>query len=233
VDDVVHLDLMLHDTLAPATGGAHDEVFFSARLDNLAMCHAGVQAIVRAAEAGDAAGLSPVLALFDHEEVGSQSTTGAESHFLPRVLERIARRGGRAYDEHPRVLASSLCLSADMAHAVHPNYESRHEARHKPVLNGGPVLKRNAQQRYATSARTATLVEELGRKNDVPLQQYVNRTDLPCGSTIGPITSTLLGVATADIGNPMLSMHSCREMAGVDDPALMERLMTAFFAVKD
>jgi len=231
--DVVHLDLMLHDTLAPAHGGAHDEVFFAARLDNLAMCHAGVQSVMRAAEPAESGALSPVLALFDHEEVGSQSATGAESHFLPRVLERISRRGGRPYDEHARVLARSLCLSADMAHAVHPNYESRHEPRHKPVLNGGPVLKSNAQQRYATSARTATIVEELCRVLQVPLQHYVNRTDLPCGTTIGPITSTLLGVATADVGNPMLSMHSCREMAGADDPAMMERLMTAFFRVED
>jgi aspartyl aminopeptidase len=116
-----------------------------------------------------------------------------------------------------------------MAHAVHPNYESRHEPRHKPMLNGGPVLKVNAQQRYATSARTATLVEDLCRKLEIPLQQYVNRTDLPCGTTIGPITSTLLGIPTADVGNPMLSMHSCREMAGAKDPGLMERLMGAFF----
>ncbi len=228
--DVVHLDLMLYDTLAPATGGAHDELLFSARLDNLAMCHAGVQALARVA--GTATGeLSPVLALFDHEEVGSQSATGAESYFLPRVLERLSRRGGRPFDAHARALARSLCLSADMAHAVHPNYESRHEARHKPALNGGPVLKVNSQQRYATSARTATVVEELCRLHQIPLQHYVNRTDLPCGSTIGPITSTLLGVATADVGNPMLSMHSCREMSGVNDPAMMERLMAAFFAV--
>jgi aspartyl aminopeptidase len=229
VADVAHVDLMLHDTLGPALGGAHDELLFSARLDNLAMCHAGVRAL--AAHAGVFAGdLCPVLALFDHEEVGSQSVTGAESYFLPRVLERISRRGGGAFDDHARALARSLCLSADMAHAVHPNYESRHEPRHKPALNGGPVLKLNAQQRYATSARTAALVEELCRVHHIPLQQYVNRTDLPCGSTIGPITSTLLGVPTADVGNPMLSMHSCREMAGVDDPAMMERLMGAFFA---
>ena len=226
--DVVHLDLMLYDTLAPATGGAHDELLFSARLDNLAMCHAGVSALVLAAEA--AGECAPVLALFDHEEVGSQSATGAESNLLPRALERISRRKGRGFDEHARGLARSLCLSADMAHAVHPNYESRHEPRHKPVLNGGPVLKVNAQQRYATSARTATIVEELCRQQQIPLQHYVNRTDLPCGSTIGPITSTLLGVPTADVGNPMLSMHSCREMAGVDDPAQMERLMSAFFS---
>lgn len=225
--EIVHLDLMLYDTLAPARGGAHDEFFFSARLDNLAMCHASVVSIAGVSAADG--GLCPVVALFDHEEVGSQSATGAESHFLPRVLERLSRRGGRTYDEHARTLARSLCLSADMAHAVHPNYESRHEPRHKPMLNGGPVLKVNAQQRYATSARTATLVEDLCRRLDIPLQQYVNRTDLPCGTTIGPITSTLLGIPTADVGNPMLSMHSCREMAGAKDPVLMERLMGGFF----
>ncbi len=229
IADVVHLDLMLHDTLAPARGGAHDELLYSARLDNLAMCHAGVSALGRAASTSVGM-VSPVLALFDHEEVGSQSATGAESYLLPRVLERISRRGRRTFDDHARALARSLCLSADMAHAVHPNYEARHEPRHKPAINGGPVLKVNAQQRYATSARTATIVEELCRVHQIPLQHYVNRTDLPCGSTIGPITSTLLGVPTADVGNPMLSMHSCREMAGVDDPAMMERLMGAFFA---
>jgi len=226
--DIVHVDLMLHDTLPPARGGAHDELIFSARLDNLAMCHAAVRSIGLAV---DDSALCRVVALFDHEEVGSQSATGAESHFLPRLLERISRRGGRSYDEHARALARSLCLSADMAHAVHPNYDSRHEPRHKPVLNGGPVLKSNAQQRYATSARTATVVEELCRELAIPLQHYVNRTDLPCGSTIGPITSTLLGIPTADVGNPMLSMHSCREMAGADDPAAMEQLMVGFFGV--
>jgi len=230
--EIVHLDLMLHDTLAPALGGAHDELVFSGRLDNLAMCHAATRALAQVAASGAPGGLCPVVALFDHEEVGSQSVAGAESSFLPRVLERLSRRGGRSFDEHARVLGGSLCLSADMAHAVHPNYESRHEPRHKPVLNGGPVLKVNAQQRYATSARTATLVEELCRANDLPLQHYVNRTDLPCGTTIGPITSTLLGVPTADVGNPMLSMHSCREMGGAADPAIMERLMGVFLAVE-
>jgi aspartyl aminopeptidase len=229
VADVVHFDLMLYDTLPPARGGAHDELFFSARLDNLAMCHAAVVSIAAVRSAG---ALCPVIALFDHEEVGSQSATGAESHFLPRVLERLSRRAHGGYDQHARALARSLCLSADMAHAVHPNYEARHEPRHKPRLNGGPVLKANAQQRYATSARTASLVVDLCQNLDIPLQHYVNRTDLPCGSTIGPITSALLGIPTADVGNPMLSMHSCREMAGAEDPVRMERLMGGFFTLE-
>jgi len=226
---VVHVDLMLHDTLPPARGGAHDELLFAARLDNLAMCHAGLRAIARVPAEAEGGSIAAVLALFDHEEVGSQSATGAQSYLLPRILERLSRRRGASFDAHARALASSFCLSADMAHAVHPNYDSRHEPRHKPVLNGGPVLKENAQQRYATSARTAGMVEDLCRRLDLPLQRYVNRTDLPCGSTIGPITSTLLGIPTADVGNPMLSMHSCREMAGTEDPARMERLMGGFF----
>jgi aspartyl aminopeptidase len=230
VADVVHSDVMLYDTTPAALGGAHFEFIFAGRLDDLAMCHAGVRALVATAAAGTT-DVCPVLALFEHEEVGSASVTGAGSSVLPRVLERISRRQGQSFDEHARALARSLCMSADMAHAVHPNHEGRHEPRHKPVLNGGPVLKVNAQQRYATSARSAAIVEGLCDSLDVPLQQFVNRTDLPCGSTIGPTLSTLLGMPTVDVGNPLLSMHSCREMGGTKDPALMERLMTGFFAL--
>jgi aspartyl aminopeptidase len=117
-----------------------------------------------------------------------------------------------------------------MAHAVHPNYASRHEPRHKPKLNGGPVIKTNAQQRYATTAQTAAMFAELCRAEGVPVQHYVVRTDLPCGSTIGPITATLLGIPTVDVGNPMLSMHSAREMAGSRDPELMTRVLTRYLA---
>ena len=228
--DIVATEWMLFDTLAPALGGAHQELIYSARMDNLAMSHAAIVALGRAAQDVEASdGIVAVAALFDHEEVGSQSAYGAESAMLPRILERLSRRRGRSFDEHARALARSVCLSADMAHAVHPNYESRHEPRHKPVLNGGPVLKRNAQQRYATSARTGAFFLELCAELEVPVQEYVNRTDLPCGSTIGPITSTLLGVPTADVGNAMLSMHSAREMAGADDPETMTRVLTAFY----
>jgi aspartyl aminopeptidase len=120
-----------------------------------------------------------------------------------------------------------------MAHAVHPNYEGRHEARHKPVINGGPVLKVNAQQRYATSGGSAALFRDLCQRVEVPMQHYAHRTDLPCGSTIGPIASTLLGIRTVDVGNPMLSMHSVRELGGAKDPALMTRVLTAFYGAPD
>lgn len=236
-DLVLAEDLMLFDTLRPALGGAREEFLFSARLDNLAMCHASVSALLDAIErepgAIDAEGLVPIAALFDHEEIGSESVNGAHSGALPRLLERISRGRGASDDDHARTLAASLCVSADMAHAIHPNYPDRHEARHRPVLNGGPVIKVNAQQRYATSAVTAALFAELGRKVDAPIQHYAHRTDLPCGSTIGPIASTLLGIRTVDVGNPMLSMHSCREMAGTKDPETMTRVLAAFYAARD
>ena len=227
--DIVNLDLMLYDTVAPTLGGAKEELVFSARLDNLAMCHAATTALIDAAAAAAGTDLVPLAALFDHEEVGSQSATGAESAFLPRVLSRLVAARGGSLDDEARAMSASLCVSADMAHALHPNYVERHEARHRPVLNGGPVLKVNAQQRYATSGRTAAIFTELCRAAEVPLQHYAHRTDLPCGSTIGPITSTLLGIPTVDVGNPMLSMHSCRELAGAKDPELMTRVLTRFF----
>ena len=230
---IVGTELMLYDVVRPTLGGRSRELVFSARLDNLGMSHAAIRALIDAAPAAAADDLVPVAALFDHEEVGSESAYGAHSGFLPRALERIILGRGGSREDYHRALAGSLCVSADMAHAVHPNYESRHEARHKPVLNGGPVIKINAQQRYATSGGTAALFRDLCARADVPVQHYVNRTDLPCGSTIGPIASTLLGIRTVDVGSSMLSMHSVRELAGAKDPAMMTRVMTAFYGCPD
>ena len=175
----------------------------------------------------------PVVALFDHEEVGSSSDHGAQSALLPRVLERLVLSTGGSRESYHQALGRSLCASTDMAHAVHPNYVDRHDANHRPLLNAGPVVKYNSQQRYATSLPTATAMFELGHKAGVDLQQYVHRTDLPCGSTIGPIVSTLLGIPTVDLGNPMLSMHSVREMAGAADPEKMSRLLARFLLSRD
>lgn len=219
---LVKTDLMLFDLLAPTLGGANEELIFSARLDNLAMSHAATVAISSVASPSAIS----VIALFDHEEVGSDSVAGAGSATLPRILERLI--GDRA--AFLRACAASTCISADMAHAVHPNYAGRHEPRHKPVLNGGPVIKTNAQQRYATTASTAVMFEDLCRELNVPVQQYVVRTDLPCGSTIGPITSTLLGIPTVDVGNPMLSMHSSRELAGSRDPEMMTKVLSLYLS---
>ncbi len=219
-DLVLGTELMLFDLAAPSLGGQNDEFVFSARLDNLAMCHAALSAIVRASASSSIA----IVALFDHEEVGSDSAGGAGSAVLPRLLERLLPDR----EAFHQACARSSCVSADMAHAVHPNYAGRHEPRHKPQLNGGPVIKTNTQQRYATTAATAAMFANLCRDEDVPVQHYAHRTDLPCGSTIGPITSTLLGIPTVDVGNPMLSMHSAREMAGSRDPELMTRVLARY-----
>lgn len=231
---IVGSELMLYDVVAPTRGGRDEEMIFSARLDNLAMSHAAVRALIDATESPSARDdLVPIAALFDHEEVGSETAYGAHSGFLPRALERIVLARGGSREDYHRALAGSLCVSADMAHAVHPNYESRHESRHKPVLNGGPVVKMNSQQRYATSGATAALFRDLSARADVPVQHYAHRTDLPCGSTIGPIASTLLGIRTVDVGNPMLSMHSVRELGGAKDPAMMTRVLAAFYSCED
>jgi len=221
VDAIAGRELMLYDLTPPVRGGMHGEMIFAARLDNLAMCHAALSAILAAPLAS---GAIPVVALFDHEEVGSDSAAGAASAVLPRLLERLQP----SREAFHQACARSICVSADMAHAVHPNYASRHEPRHKPQLNGGPVIKTNTQQRYATTGTTAAMFAQLCRDEVVPVQHYAHRTDLPCGSTIGPITSTLLGIATVDVGNPMLSMHSARELGGSLDPAMMTKVLARF-----
>lgn len=230
---IVSSELMLYDVNPPTIGGLGGELVFSARLDNLAMSHAGVQALAQAATRVDEHELVPVVALFDHEEIGSGSAYGAEAPLLPTVIERIVDGTGGSRDDYHRAVARSLCVSADMAHAVHPNYADRSEARHKVVLDGGPVVKVNSQQRYATCARTAALFEEICRREDIPVQRYAHRTDLPCGSTIGPITATRLGIRTVDVGGPMLSMHSIRELCGTRDQERMVRALGAFFGAED
>jgi aspartyl aminopeptidase len=221
--DIVAHDLSLFDLTKCATGGANDELLFAPRLDNLASCHAGLQALLASAEKNSDS--LPVLALFDHEEVGSASTSGASGPLLESVLERID--AGLSRSQHLSRLAGSLMLSADMAHAVHPNYAEKHEPRHKPQLGRGPVLKSNTSQRYATSAESAAAVRRLAKSAGVALQDFVTRCDIGCGSTIGPITATRLGIAVADLGNPMLSMHSARECAASADHEPFIRLLAA------
>lgn len=235
-DAIVTTELMLADATPATRGGLNGELIFAPRLDNLAMCHAGISALLRASQAGDGdgeRGIVPVVALFDHEEVGSGSAYGAQAPLLPGVLERIMLTLGLTRADYLQALASSLCVSADMAHAVHPNYADRHEPHHRPMPNAGPVLKTNSQQRYATCGRTAALFSELCRKEELVVQQYINRTDMPCGSTIGPITATLLGIPTVDVGNAMLSMHSIRELAGARDPERMIRVLARFLTSPD
>jgi aspartyl aminopeptidase len=171
-----------------------------------------------------------VACLFDHEEVGSASTTGAAGPLLETVIDRLVlARDGTAEDRH-RALAGSFCLSADMAHAVHPNYPERHDPDHAPIVNHGPAVKLNANQRYATSADTAVLFQEACEAAGVPHQVFVSRNNVPCGSTIGPLTATCLGIATVDVGVPQLSMHSARELCGVEDPPWLAAALGSYLA---
>lgn len=226
---VLSSDLMLYDTQPPALGGAERELILAPRLDNQASCHAGLVALLRAP--AELPRCTRVLVLYDHEEVGSRSARGAAGPLLAEVLARIvaAVKGG-APQGIERALAGSLMISADMAHAVHPNYADRHEPGHRPRLGRGPVLKTNAGQAYATDADSGALFTALCRDAGIEPQHFVVRSDMACGSTIGPITAARLGIRTVDAGNPMLSMHSCREMAGAADVAPMIEVLARFYA---
>lgn len=219
-DDILAYDLMAYDVQSAAVGGARGEFIHSARLDNLASCHAALAALQTAVEAGGAA-TTRAIVLHDHEEVGSRSAQGAAGPFLEQTLARIvAGTKGEAQDL-ARAVAHSAMVSADMAHAVHPNYADRHEAGHRPHIGKGPVIKTNVNQSYATDAETAGTFRECCSAAGFEPQQFVTRSDLGCGSTVGPITAARTGMATVDVGNPMWAMHSCRETAGAADVAPM------------
>lgn len=224
---VLGFDLVTADTQAAALGGADGDWVLAPRLDNLASCHAGLQALVTAG----AADATQVLVANDHEEVGSGSAEGARGSLLTDVLARIVvTADGASPQALPQACAASLLVSCDTAHAVHPNYAERHEPEHRPRLGGGPVLKVNANQAYATDAGTAAWFAARCRDAGVALQHFVTRADLPCGSTIGPLTAARLGIATVDVGAPILSMHSCREQAATDDVEPMAAALRAHLA---
>jgi aspartyl aminopeptidase len=230
-DAVAGYDIVVADTQAPARFGASGEFFASGRLDNLSSVHAGLTALITAT-AGPAAPGAPiaVLAAFDHEEVGSASRSGASGPFLEDVLSRISDGLGATASEHRRALAASFCVSADAGHAVHPNYPERHDPANHPVLNGGPLLKINANQRYATDGAGAAAWARICAQAEVPYQEFVSHNGVPCGSTIGPLTATRLGIRTVDVGIPLLSMHSARELCGAEDPQRLAKASEVFFA---
>jgi aspartyl aminopeptidase len=229
--DVLGWDLMLHDTTPSTVTGLEGELVSAPRLDNLCSSWAGLEALL-AVSADDAPppGTIPVVVLFDHEEIGSTSDRGAASTLLPAVTERVVLGQGGGRDEHLRALAGSVCCSADMAHATHPNYPDRHEPGHQIELNAGPVLKVNSNVRYASDATSTSAMVLACEQAGVPLQRYAHRSDLPCGSTIGPITAAAMGVPTVDIGAPQLAMHSCRELCGAEDPPRYAAAMAAFLS---
>ncbi len=219
-DAVLDFELSFYDTQAAAVVGLEGDFLCGARLDNLLSCYAGLQALL-----ASSAQESCVLVCTDHEEVGSSSACGADGPMLEQVLRRLMPAG----DAFVRTIQRSLLISADNAHGLHPNYPDKHDGNHGPLLNGGPVIKVNSNQRYATSSETAGFFRHLCLTEEVPVQTFVTRSDLGCGSTIGPITASRLGVRTVDIGLPTFAMHSIRETAGSHDLAHLVKVLTAFF----
>ncbi len=221
--------LECYDTQKANLSGLKQEFLVSGRIDNLTMCHAALNALTSEDYVSPQ---TSMIALFDNEEIGSSTQNGAASSFIRDIIQRVA---DTADSKHAlqRSLANSVCISADGAHAVHPNYTEYHDPQHAVKLNRGPVIKVNANHRYATSAITSAMFEQLCEDVNIPVQHYIHKTDLPCGSTIGPITASGLGIPVVDVGNAMLSMHSIRETAGVDDHEMMIKVMQQFFTKED
>ncbi|WP_374758739.1 M18 family aminopeptidase [Tsukamurella ocularis] len=226
-DDVLGFELMTHDLAPSRPVGADDDLVSAPRLDNQGTCYAGTEALLAVTPVD---GIVPVLALFDHEEVGSGSDRGAASDFLITVLERIGLSHSLSREDFLRTLSLSAVASGDMAHATHPNYPDRHEPAHHIAVNGGPVLKVNQNLRYASDSDGEALFALAAEQAGVPLQRYVHRADLPCGSTIGPITAARTGLTTVDVGAPQLAMHSARELMGSADIGYYSAALAAFLA---
>jgi len=218
----VHAQLVDHESARVI--GADASLLASGRLDNQLSCWAAIDAISGVTGNDGVA----VAALFDHEEVGSDSTTGAGGPLLMHTTERIAAALGKSRVEYLAMLPKSACLSCDNAHAVHPNYQERHDPKHAPLLNRGVALKTNSNQRYATSASSSVAFLDACAAAGAMHQTFFSRNNMPCGSTIGPITATQLGIDTVDVGVPQLSMHSAREVCGVNDAADLPRIVRAF-----
>ncbi|MGF2950109.1 M18 family aminopeptidase [Microbacterium alcoholitolerans] len=222
-------DAVVADAARGAVFGKDDAFFASGRLDDLASVHAGVVALIEAAGQTNSA-VIPMLAAFDHEELGSESRSGAAGPILEDVLERVYASLGAGAEDLRRAYAASWCLSSDVGHSVHPNFQQRHDPVVQPMLGSGPILKINANQRYATDALGAAAWASWCESAGVSSQEFVSNNAVPCGSTIGPITATRLGIRTVDVGIPILSMHSARELAGVSDLYDLSRVARAFFA---
>lgn len=221
VSKILGYELSFYDTNPAATIGLKQEFIAGARLDNLLSCYVGMQSLLNADP-----GVSSLVVCNDHEEVGSASSSGAQGPFLKDVLSRMIPDP----ESRLRTIARSLLVSTDNAHGIHPNYSDRHDANHGPILNKGPVIKINANQRYATNSETEGYFSFLCENGEIPYQKFINRTDMACGSTIGPITAKEIGIRTLDVGVPTFAMHSIRELAGSDDAYYLFKALSAFFA---
>ena len=228
--EVLDYELCCYDTQPPAIVGLHEEFISSARLDNLLSCYTGSQALLCQQDMAASTAVSAriptcLLVCNDHEEVGSTSACGAQGPFLQSVLERLVPDA----EQRTKTIERSLMVSADNAHGIHPNYSAKHDENHGPILNAGPVVKVNVNQRYATNSVTSSLFTQWAESAGVDLQYFVTRSDMGCGSTIGPITASGIGVPTLDVGVPTFAMHSVRELAGVDDAYGLHRILDKFF----
>jgi aspartyl aminopeptidase len=220
VESILDYELFFYDTQPPAVIGLDNEFIASARLDNLLSCHVGLQALLSSGP-----GQNKVFVCTDHEEVGSVSACGAQGPFLEHTIERI----WPSIEDRNRLMANSLMISVDNAHAIHPNYFDKHDENHGPIINQGPVIKVNANQRYATNSFTAAVFKQVCNDVGVKYQSFVTRTDLGCGSTIGPAIASGLGVDTIDIGVPTFGMHSIRELAGSEDAHNLAKVLSHFY----
>jgi aspartyl aminopeptidase len=219
LQEVYEYELCFYDTQPAAQVGLKGEFITSARLDNLLSCYAGVRALI------DSDGKqSSLLVCNDHEEVGSMSAAGAQGPFLLTLLQQLCPD----VQQFNAMIEASFMISADNVHGVHPNFASRHDDKHGPMLNGGPVIKTNANQRYASNSETAALFRQLCSQLDIPVQAFVVRSDMACGSTIGPITAAEIGVRTLDVGVPQFAMHSIRELTGSADPQRLSQALCAY-----
>jgi len=233
--EIGDFELSVYDHHKGVIGGALNEFMFTARLDNLCSSFCALESLISScdteASLADDDGIR-MICLFDHEECGSQSAQGAGSNMLERTMTRVANifaSDGNNTQIEEQTFRNSFVVSADMAHGVHPNYASKHEAKHRPLIHKGIVFKYNANQRYATNSVTVSILRSIADKCGVPIQEFVVRNDCPCGSTVGPILSAKTGVRTIDIGGAQLSMHSVREMCGTDDVYHYFVLMKGFF----
>ena len=224
-DDILNWELNVFDTQKGVFWGVHDEFIADSQLDNLASCHAALTALLATKNSNS----TQMCAFFDHEEVGSESATGAGGSFLADVVQRITSNLGLGEEARQQAIAQSFFISADMAHAYHPNFPAAYEPCHRVMVNAGPVIKTNANHRYSTSAESAARFIQLCLKAGVPYQQYAHRTDLGCGSTIGPIVASNLGICSVDVGSPMWAMHSLRESAGALDHDYMIKVLQAMY----
>jgi aspartyl aminopeptidase len=220
VDEVLDYELFFYDVQKPSYIGLDNEFFASARLDNLLSCFIGLQALIESDTDQGA-----LLVCNDHEEVGSMSAAGAQGPMLKQLLERLLPDP----EARNRMIANSMMVSVDNAHAVHPNFTDKHDGNHGPRMNSGAVIKTNANQRYASNSETSALFRHIAQQEGVALQSFVVRSDMACGSTIGPITAAEIGVKTIDIGVPQLAMHSIRELAGSDDPVNLANVLCRFY----